>query len=103
MLLLAVLVNFSNVAPRFLRRLAEASKGEGAETTWLEFLHAARTPPERCADAPVATWAPPAVTWEDVEWERLCDVLIAADVGTAGVQKVGDVAQWIPVVARYSF
>ncbi len=102
MLLLAVLVNFSNVAPRFLRRVAEASRGDGAEQAWSEFLAAARTG-NGCAGPPAASEVPPAVTWEDVEWARLCEVLSAAGAGTTGVQKVGDVAQWIPVVARYSF
>jgi hypothetical protein len=99
MLLLAVLVNFSNVAPRFLRRVAAASRGEGAQTPWGEFLAAARLAGGgENADAPAA-----ARTWEDVEWERLCDVLVTGSEGPAAVATVGDVAQWIPVVARYSF
>ena len=103
MLLLAVLVNYSNVAPRFLRQVAEASKGDGAQTPWCEFLAAARLQPGWAAGVPGDDDAAHRVTWEAVEWERLCDVLVAANGNAAAVQTVGDVAQWIPVVARYSF
>lgn len=102
MLLLGVLVNFSNVAPRFLRRIADASGNGSADQPWPDFLATVRED-GRCAGAPLDAEAPQQLTWEDVEWRRLCDVLLTGAQGSSAVGSVGDVARWIPVVARYSF
>jgi hypothetical protein len=121
LLLLAVVVSYSSAAPRFLRRIIDASAGGAAEQRWIEFLHAARADaegplPERAAPAPPAARkdsrrpepaadAPPRApqNWEAVEWQQLCDALLRVSSADFPVRTVGELSPWIRIVARYSF
>ena len=128
--LLAIVVSYSNVAPRFLRRILDTA-GSGASTrSWLDFLREARTDavnlvPDADDGAQPATTVrrtsgrstrktsatrpqeagagPPPRNWEEVEWLQLCDALLGVSTDGFPVRELGELEDWVYTVARYAF
>lgn len=123
--LLAVVVSFSNIAPLFLQRLLDYGAGAGHHT-WRAFITSVqidRMPPRRqaarAADAKAASarasrrdGTPPGdvpPSWEEAEWRNLCVALAELGAGDAAggpafpPPSLEAYVQWIPRVARYSF
>jgi hypothetical protein len=122
LVLLAVVVSFPNVAPRFLRRAADAGTAT-PEQEWIEFLTLAMADAGAAMpDEPEPQVAPkgtrrsqhkrdgsrvglplPPQNWEEVEWQRLCRQLLGLAAKKPSVKTVGETVPWIPIVSRYSF
>lgn len=114
--LLAVVVGYGNVAPRFLRRVMDYSSGNAKN--WLEFLNEAkkearskiagssRKTSARGNGKDAAMSEQPehsSFSWEDAEWIQLCDALIQVSVDTFPVHNISELRDWTRTVARYSF
>lgn len=114
-LLLAVMVGHANVAPRFMRLLAQPPTATRAVDSWATFLDRARADAGRPVASPearpsarrgapaAAAAAPSPRNWEEVEWRQLCDALRRATEGDFPVAHVAELQPWIRKVARYSF
>jgi predicted nucleic acid-binding Zn-ribbon protein len=121
LVLLAVVVSYSNVAPRFLRRIIDTITNGGAEQSWIEFLRSARadagnlapksakavpaTPRKGTRKSSSAEDAKPRApqNWDEVEWQQLLEALSIVSSEEFPVHTVGELTQWIRIVARYSF
>ncbi len=123
LVLLAIVVCYSNVAPRFLHRLLDDS--QNPTTSWEEFLRKARAETPRVVDhsdgdglarlpaRPAARKKavksakpepePEPSNWEEVEWQQLCDALLGASKDGFPVGNIGELQPWVRSVARYSF
>jgi hypothetical protein len=122
LILLAIVISYSNVAPRFLRRVLDETLN--GETTWEDFLKKARAaavnngdrsdgagaakvpgrtkPRKRNGKPPKPVPSPPS-NWEEVEWRQLCDALLSVSEDTFPVKNIGELRPWLRSVARYSF
>lgn len=124
LVLLAIVVSFSNIAPLFLQRLLDYGDG-GRHRTWRAFIASVQPGRDKRRRAPRAATAMPASTrvtaregstaeglppsWEEAEWRHLCEALAGlggddpADGGAFPPPALDDYIRWIPRVARYSF
>jgi len=120
LVLLAIVVSYSNIAPRFLRRLVDHADRVSRDSEWLQFLSEARadgdaprssvkqakpeagTRKRKTAPAPTAD-AAAVRSWEAVEWRQLCDALAGISDDEFPVRELGDLRPWIRTVSRYSF
>ena len=128
--LLAIIVSYSNVAPRFLRRILDTAERGASKQGWLDFLRDARadavslvhdaedggpasvtvrstsgrstrkTPATRPREAGAG---PLPRNWEEVEWLQLCDALLGVSKDEFPVREIGELEEWAHTVARYSF
>lgn len=105
MVLLAIVVSYSNVASRFLKRIVDQYGKE--DEGWVPFLVAAQADvgqeAARLADAEGANGAASPCTWEQVEWLQLCEKLLAISREDFPVKSIDDLEQWVHTVSRYSF
>jgi hypothetical protein len=127
--LLAVVVSYSNIAPLFLQRLLDYGDG-AAHRTWRAFIESVQPKPARSrrtarpvvakvasarkgpATAASTSAAPidaPPPSWEDAEWRQLSAALAELGVGPNAngapfpPPALDTYVQWVPRVARYSF
>jgi hypothetical protein len=128
LVLLAVVVSFSNLAPLFLQRLLNYSDGTGHRTwrAFIESLQREHARPRRSARASARTAAArsspkqdkasegiinegASPNWEEAEWRNLCAVLAELSAGQDSngnwftPTELDRYLRWTPVVARYSF
>ncbi len=104
MILLAVVVGWPNVAPRFLHRVSTGPRTQGSgfdsdpDFSWTKHLESVRR--ESVDSVPLAGGAK---AWEDLEWEQLCDELLGVARNGLLVRDVRELRPWVRVVGRYSF
>jgi hypothetical protein len=129
MTLLAIVISYSNVAPRFLKRIMDTKGTQAGSQSWMEFLNAARadidyqranpqgepvlqgveeksrseTVQNEQSDDPDKELTTRPETWEELEWVQLCDKLLALSNEEFPVNRVAELEEWIYSVSRFSF
>ena len=125
MTLLAIVISYSNVAPRFLKRVLDSAAIRKGNKDWIRFLNEARD--DVHLTAPLETETPTAKTqdheenknseaapsdevatlqhsnWEQMEWIQLCDKLLTLSQDNFPVKKISELEEWIYMVSRFSF
>lgn len=130
MTLLAIVISYSNVAPRFLKRIMDSTGKQTTNQSWRAFLKEARSDIDHKGQVEVAnvhtmhsaantaqsktsqekqtgksddepTLQPE--TWEELEWVQLCDKLLTLSDADFPVTHVDNLEEWIYSVSRFSF